>query len=116
MKSITHALQRLVIAAGLCLTVSACAFGENETANPGTLNYVEGQASIASQSLGPQSAGSAVLLPGQSLSTEKGKVEILLIPGAFLRVGEQSTVEMVSPGLTDTEVRLDKGSATLEVS
>jgi FecR protein len=86
------------------------------TAYPGTLNYVEGQASIGSETLNSQSIGSAQLEPGQSLTTENGKAEVLLIPGVFLRVGADSSVQMISPSLTNTEVLLQKGEATVEVT
>jgi FecR protein len=115
MKSATQNFERLLLATGLCLLVCASAFGANETANPYTLNYVEGQVAIGKQTLEPQSVGSTLLATGQSLSTGRGKAEILLTPGVFLRVGEQSSVELVSAGLTDTEARVVKGSVTVEV-
>ena len=52
---------------------------------------------------------------GQSLTTQAGKVEILLTPGVFLRVAENSSVKMISPDLANTEVELDKGRALAEV-
>src|ERR1700730_14471655 len=79
-----------------------------KTAYPGTVNYVEGQVRIGSQSLGANSIGSARLEPQQTLTTEQGKAELLLTPGVFLRVGDQSAVEMISPSLTDTEVAIDR--------
>jgi FecR protein len=87
-----------------------------KTAVPGTLNYVEGQASIGAETLNSKSVGSAQLEPNQSLTTENGKVEILLTPGVFLRVGSNSSVKMVSPGLTNTDVALEKGHAMVEVA
>ena len=69
----------------------------SKTALPGTLNYVEGNASIGEQTLNSQSIGSAELQPGQSLVTGNGKAEVLLIPGVFLRVGNNSSVKMISP-------------------
>jgi FecR protein len=103
------------------LGVALCAplVGASEppkTAYPGTVNYVEGQVSIGSQTLSASSIGSAVLAPQQTLTTEQGKAEVLLTPGVFLRVGEQSAVEMISPDLTDTEVAIDRGEATVEVA
>jgi hypothetical protein len=86
-----------------------------KTALPGTLNYVEGNAAIGSQTLDSKSPGSAELQPGQSLVTENGKAEVLLTPGVFLRVGENSSVKMISPNLTDTRVSVDKGEAMIEV-
>jgi len=85
-------------------------------ARPGSLNYIEGQASIEGQSLGPEAIGTTELKPGQSLETQAGKVEILLTPGVFFRLGDNSTVMMISPSLTNTELRLDKGEATVEVA
>ncbi len=85
-------------------------------ARPGSLNYVEGQASIEGQSLGPEAIGKTELKPGQSLETQTGKAELLLTPGVFFRLGDASSVTMISPTLTDTELRLDKGEATVEVA
>src|SRR5580658_1488720 len=87
-----------------------------KTAVPGTLNYVEGQASIGEQALNSKSIGTAELQPGESLTTEKGKAEILLTPGVFLRVGNNSSVKMISPSITDTAVGIEKGHAMIEVA
>lgn len=86
------------------------------SAVPGTLNYVEGQVSLGSQPLDSKSIGSETLKAGQSIRTENGKAELLLTPGIFLRVGSNSTVKMISPGLTDTEVGVEEGEATIEVT
>jgi hypothetical protein len=86
-----------------------------KTATPGTLNYVEGQASIGDQALNSQSVGTVELQPGQQLTTDTGKAEVLLTPGVFLRVGDHSSVAMISPSLTNTEVGLVSGHATVEV-
>lgn len=83
---------------------------------PGTINFIEGQASIGSQSLTDKSVGSTTLMAGQSLATQNGRAEILLTPGIFLRVGDNSSVRMVSPGLANTVLSLDKGRAMLEVT
>lgn len=85
------------------------------TAVPGTLNYVEGQVSMAGQIVGSKSIGSAQLQAGQLLTTENGKAELLLTPGVFLRVGDNSTVRLISPGITNTVVQLERGQAILEV-
>jgi hypothetical protein len=98
------------------LSVSALATDTNaKSAVPGTLNYVEGQASIGSENLDSKSIGSAELQENQRLTTESGKAEVLLTPGVFLRVGNDSTVDMISSSLTDTKVALDRGHAIVEV-
>src|SRR5579872_828206 len=85
------------------------------TAMPGTLNYVEGQASMDDQNLDGKSVGKADLQDGQVLETGNGKAEILLTPGVYLRLGSNSSVKMVSTNLTNTQVSLDQGEAMLEV-
>ena len=86
-----------------------------ETAVPGTLNYVEGAVSMGAQSVGPKSIGSAELRNGQTLTTGVGKAEVLLTPGVFLRVGDNSSVTMISTSITHTQIGLDWGHAMVEV-
>src|SRR5579864_3512341 len=98
------------------LTMPAWADTNTRTAVPGTLNYVEGEASIGDQALDSKSIGETQLQPGDLLNTEKGKAEILLTPGVFLRAGDESSVKMISAGLTNTEVEVDRGHAMVEVA
>jgi hypothetical protein len=72
---------------------------------------VEGQASIGTMRVTPGVA----LERDQVLTTQAGKVEILLTPGVFLRVADNSSVKMVSPDLANTRIELDKGRALVEV-
>lgn len=85
------------------------------TAMPGTLNYVEGQASMGDQTLDSHAVGNAELQNGQVLETGNGKAEILLTPGVYLRVGSNSSVKMISNSLTNVEVALNQGEAMVEV-
>ncbi len=112
----TKVIGCLVGVAVFCIPAWAVDSSRAATAYPGTLNYVEGQASIGTEALNSKSIGSIQLQPGQSLNTQNGKAEVLLTPGVFLRVGSNSEVKMVSPSLTDTEVQLEKGEATVEVT
>ena len=50
----------------------------------------------------------------QVVRTEDGLAEILLTPGVFLRMGEHSSIRMVSNRLIDTRVELLTGSAVVE--
>jgi FecR-like protein len=84
-------------------------------AMPGTLNYVEGQASLNGEALNSKEVGTADLQDGQALETGNGKAEILLTPGVYLRLGSNSAVKMVSGNLTNTQVALRHGEAMLEV-
>ncbi len=103
----------------LAALLSVPAWSENtesrRTAVPGTLNYVEGQASIGDQILDQKAVGAANLANGQVLQTENGKAEILLTPGVYLRLGNNSSVKMISNSLTNTEVTVSQGEAMVEV-
>lgn len=106
----------LLLSLATSLLVGPAAMAQNTTsARPGTINYVEGQAALDGQPLAAKAAGQAELAKGQTLATNDGKVEILLTPGVFLRVGENSAATMVSPDLTNTEIQLDRGTAEIEV-
>lgn len=82
---------------------------------PGTLNYIEGQATLDGQTVGPRAIGSATLQPGQSITTSDGRAEVLLTPGVFLRLAHNSAAKMVSPDLTNTVVDIEQGRAMVEV-
>lgn len=104
------------VAMVLLATAALGAAGTNTMPGPGTVNYVEGEVAINGQDLTASSAGSTVLGLNQTLETGHGKVELLLTPGVFLRVGENSEVHMVSPGLADTSVELRRGTALVEAA
>ena len=97
------------------LATAAFAIADTNSPPPGTLNYVEGQVLVQGQKQTQKSVGSTYLEPNQELSTGNGYAEMLLTPGAYLRLGNDSEVRMISPGLADTQVQLMKGSAMLEV-
>lgn len=80
---------------------------------PGTINYTEGQVSLDNEPL--TASGQMVLRPGQILATENGFAEVLLTPGAFLRLGHNSQVQLLTTGLAETKAQLQSGSAIVEV-
>jgi hypothetical protein len=85
------------------------------SAQPGAINYVEGQVSVNNQALDRNAIGSAMLQPGQAIVTQNGRAEVLLTPGVFFRMGNNSSAQMISPDLANTEIRLDRGRAIVEV-
>jgi hypothetical protein len=113
-------LSRITAATSLFLAVvlSAPAFAapDAHSALPGTVNYIEGQVNIGQDSLSANSIGSTMLEPNQTLETGNGKAEILLTPGVFLRVDSDSSVKLISPSITDTEIQLEQGRAMVEVA
>ncbi len=67
------------------------------SAHPGTVNYVEGQVSVEGRQIKPKSIGQTTLEAGQYIATSSGKAEVLLTPGVFLRLGNDTSVKMISP-------------------
>lgn len=106
---------KLALFAAILGVPAAFADTSKNPAVPGTINDVEGKASIGAQYLNSKSVGSIQVEEGQSLSTDKGKAEMLLTPGVFLRLGDHSSAQMVSSGLTNTQVAINQGEAMIEV-
>ncbi len=77
---------------------------------------MEGQASVNGQPVTVRSVGSVQLRPNQVLETGQGRAELLLTPGNFLRIGDNSAVRMVSPNLTGTQVEVLRGEAMVEAN
>jgi len=89
----------------------------NPPVRPGTLNYVEGSATLSGRpiSLRASDIGPMEVAAGNTLATSNGKVEMLLTPGVFFRLDDFSSARMVSPDLINTVVQLDSGRASVEV-
>jgi hypothetical protein len=103
---------KVLIAAGLGLfTLPLWAANP---AGPGAVNYVEGQVDVDGQPLTSQSVGHTAVQTGQVLETNQGKTEMLLSPGVFLRLGNDSAVRLDTGGLTNTRVTLLRGQAMVE--
>lgn len=87
------------------------------SAKAGGVNLVEGSVDVV------RKAGkSGLLLKGDTLKVgdrvstgADGKAEILLNPGSYMRLGGNSGFEFVTTSLENLELRLDSGSAILEV-
>ncbi|HEY1578553.1 MAG TPA: hypothetical protein VGF82_15915 [Terracidiphilus sp.] len=82
---------------------------------PGTVNYIQGAVYLNGSQLNSKDVGNATLVPGQEITTSNGKAEVLLTPGVFLRLDNNSAAKMISPDLAMTQVELDKGRAGVEV-
>ncbi len=80
---------------------------------PGLLNSMEGNVRLDGRSVSARLVGSETLQPSQVLETKNGKAEVLLTPGAFLRIGDDSALRILSASLEDSQVRLMKGKALL---
>jgi hypothetical protein len=105
------------IFAGLLVTAMyAMPQGYTVSARPGALNYIEGNVFINGQPVSDKGLRSVFLGANDTLSTDVGKAEVLLTPGVFLRIADNSAVKMVSPSLTDTQVEVTRGEAMVEAA
>jgi len=87
------------------------------SANAGTVNYTSGKVSVAKKN-----AKSGVLEKGDSLEVgdkvttgTDGRAEVLLNPGSYLRLSENSRFEFATTSLDDLKIKLNGGSAIFEV-
>ncbi len=98
-------------------TVSEAARLYVVSAKAGGVNYVEGKVAVV------RKAGkSGYLLKGDTLEIgdkvstgTDGKAEILLNPGSFVRLAENSDFEFSTTSLEDLQLKLARGSAMFEV-
>lgn len=115
LRSIFIAAMAALFAPALFALDSPIAQPPANTAVPGTLNYIEGSATMDGQPVNQHSIGNAILEPDQLISTTNGHAEVLLTPGVYLRLAPDSVAQMISPNLTDTAVKITQGNAAVEV-
>ena len=87
------------------------------SAEAGVVNYTEGKVAVALKN-----GRSGYLLKGDELETgdkvstgTNGRAEILLNPGSFVRLGENSKFEFLTTSLDNLQLKLTGGSAMFEV-
>jgi hypothetical protein len=84
------------------------------SAHSGVVQSVDGRAYLNDQPVQPKFGQFPDIKENQEFRTEEGRAEILLTPGVFLRMGENSSIRMVSNKLTDTRVEVLSGSVMVE--
>jgi hypothetical protein len=84
------------------------------SAKPGVVNYIEGHVFLDGKPVAASSAKAVFVNAGATISTDVGKAEVLLTPGVFLRLSDNTQVKMVAPSLTDTQLEVKKGEAMVE--
>jgi hypothetical protein len=95
--------------------VAGSLFGQSVlSVNSGLVHYSEGKVYVAEKLVEPKFGQFPELKNNQELRTEEGRAEVLLSPGSFLRVAENSSVRMISNRLTDTKIELLTGEALIE--
>jgi hypothetical protein len=79
------------------------------------VNYLEGTVLMDGKSLDPKITELPEVKNRAVLATEDGRAEVLLTPGAFLRLRENSSFRMISNQLWDTRVEAVSGSSMIEI-
>jgi len=80
------------------------------------VNFLEGVVFLDGQPLARKSGMFARVRDGSTLLTESGRAEVLLTPDTYLRIGEHSSIRMISDSISDTQVELLSGSSILDSS
>jgi hypothetical protein len=120
MKSKSLSLLSAILVAGLLVSVGNAQNRERFTisAKAGGVNSVSGSVMVKRAGQAPQLLTSQDdLASGDVVNTGLGsQAEILLNPGTYLRLAEQSEFEMVDNSLDNLLVKLIKGSAIIEAT
>jgi hypothetical protein len=82
----------------------------------GVIHYFEGAVYLGDQPLESHLGKFSSVPQGGVLRTEDGSAEVLLTPGVFVRIGQQTSIRLVSNQLSDTRVELLAGSAIVDFS
>jgi hypothetical protein len=110
MRKLVHVLSLAILVAG---SVSAQYV---VSAHSGLINKAEGQVFLDGKLVEPKVAEFPEVKIDQTLSTEDGRAEVLLTPGSYIRLDENSSFQMIQNKLANTRVKVLTGSALLEVS
>jgi hypothetical protein len=114
-------LQRFTLMAAGAALVAGAAVAQDMSSNiisakAGVIGWAEGDVQINGKLADAKLPKYDEVKEGQVLSTTEGRAEVLLSPGVFLRVAENSSVKMISSRLVDTRMELLGGSILVEAA
>ena len=84
------------------------------SAKSGLVSYAEGTVLMGDQPVEPTATSFPDVKENAVLRTEEGRCEVLLTMGVMLRMGEQSSMKMLTTRLIDTRMELLNGSHVVE--
>jgi hypothetical protein len=109
----TH--RRLATAAVLIsMTAALCSAQGITSAHSGLLHYLEGTVTVDGNTIEQKVGKFTEIKENSVLQTAQGRAEILLTPGVYLRVGENTSIKMLDNRLLSTRVELLNGQAIVE--
>ena len=86
------------------------------SAKSGIIHYAEGRVYLGDRLIESKFGEFPDIKENAQVRTEDGRVEILLTPGVFLRMGENSSIRMVTNRLIDTRLEFLSGTALVEAA
>jgi hypothetical protein len=108
-------LARISSALAAMSVMGAVCYAQSVTsAHSGTLHYSEGEVSIDGTPVQSKVGKFPEVKEQGVLSTALGRAEVLLTPGVFLRLGENSSIKMLDTRLVSTRVDILSGNVILE--
>jgi hypothetical protein len=108
-------LLRVVPALAISVLISLpCAAQNVISAKSGTLHFFTGQVSIDGVDQYMRVGYFPALKAGNVLRTELGRAEVLLTPGVFLRLTDNTAIRMLDTDLANTRVEVMSGQAMVE--
>jgi len=84
------------------------------SAKAGLVHYTEGKVFIGEKAVEQKVGDFPEMQAGDVLRTTEGRAEVLLTPGVFLRVAENSAFKLVGNRLEDIRIELVSGSVLIE--
>jgi len=104
------------LAAILILTLTGAGlYGQNViSTQAGLINHTEGAVFLNDKPVARSGIRFEQMRNMDRLRTGAGRAEVLLNPGTFLRLGQNSSVELLSSRITAPELRLLEGTAVME--
>jgi hypothetical protein len=117
------ALKRLIVHNGsrissvivlMAVTAAVCSAQNVTSAHSGTLHYFEGDVSVDNTPIQSTAGRFSEIREQSVLRTAQGRAEVLLTPGVFLRVGENSALKMLDNRLVSTRVEILSGTVIVE--
>jgi hypothetical protein len=112
-----HVRVASLVVFGLAAGTSVSALAQSViSTHSGIVYFFDGSVYLVDQRLEQKFGRFPDIGEGNELRTENGRAEVLLTPGVFLRVAENSSMRILSAKFSDTRVELLGGSAILEAN
>jgi hypothetical protein len=85
------------------------------SARAGLITYLQGPAFVDGKRVVLKTARFPQMKNGETLSTGRGRAELLLAPGVVLRLSDDAAARLDNTQLDDTHVTLQRGDALIEI-